>query len=117
MIGGLDAPTSGTVEIDGEIVDKPSPMMTMVFQEYSLYPWRTIAENVGFGLEMMSVPKEQRHAKVQEYLELVGLYEFGNSYPYELSGGMRQRAAVARALASNRDFPDQENGKIFFHQR
>ena len=100
MIGGLDVPTAGTVEIDGKIVNGPSPMMTMVFQEYSLYPWRTIAENVGFGLEMMKVPKEMREAKVAEYLELVGLQDFGNSYPYELSGGMRQRAAVARALAS-----------------
>lgn len=100
MIGGLDVPTSGTVEIDGEVVDKPSPMMTMVFQEYSLYPWRTIAENVGFGLEMMKVSKDKRDELVKKHLELVGLQKFGNNYPYELSGGMRQRAAVARALAS-----------------
>ena len=58
MIGGLDAPTSGTVSIDGKIVDGPSPKMTMVFQEYSLYPWRTVAENVGFGLEMI-----RKHSK------------------------------------------------------
>ncbi len=100
MIGGLDVPTSGTVEIDGRIVDGPSPKMTMVFQEYSLYPWRTIASNVGFGLEMMGVPKDERERAVMSHLELVGLQDFANSYPYELSGGMRQRAAVARALAS-----------------
>lgn len=100
MIGGLDVPTRGTVMIDGKIVDRPSPKMTMVFQEYSLYPWRTIAENVGFGLEMMGVPKEKRTEEVARHLELVGLQEFAGSYPYELSGGMRQRAAVARALAS-----------------
>jgi ABC-type nitrate/sulfonate/bicarbonate transport system, ATPase component len=101
MIGGLDVPTEGKVEIDGKIVDGPSPKMTMVFQEYSLYPWRTIEENVGFGLEMMGMEKEQRKAEVQKRLDLVGLSEFANSYPYELSGGMRQRAAVARALASD----------------
>ncbi|HJJ28300.1 MAG TPA: ABC transporter ATP-binding protein [Methanocorpusculum sp.] len=101
MIGGLDVPTEGKVEIDGKIVDGPSPKMTMVFQEYSLYPWRTIEENVGFGLEMMGMPKEQRKVEVQKRLDLVGLTEFANSYPYELSGGMRQRAAVARALASD----------------
>jgi NitT/TauT family transport system ATP-binding protein len=101
MIGGLDVPTSGTITIDGKIVDGPSPKMTMVFQEYSLYPWRTVAENVGFGLEMTGVPKEQRDAEVNERLELVGLKGFKDSYPYELSGGMRQRAAVARALATD----------------
>ena len=101
MIGGLDVPTEGKVEIDGKIVDGPSPKMTMVFQEYSLYPWRSIEENVGFGLEMMGMPKEQRKVEVQKRLDLVGLTEFANSYPYELSGGMRQRAAVARALASD----------------
>ncbi len=101
MIGGLDAPTSGTISIDGKIVDGPSPKMTMVFQEYSLYPWRTVAENVGFGLEMIGVPKEERIAEVNRRLALVGLTGFGDNYPYELSGGMRQRAAVARALATD----------------
>ncbi|MDO5845148.1 MAG: ABC transporter ATP-binding protein [Methanocorpusculum sp.] len=101
MIGGLDVPTSGKVEIDGKIVDRPSPKMTMVFQEYSLYPWRTIAENVGFGLEMMGIEKSEREKIVSDRLKDVGLSEFGNSYPHELSGGMRQRAAVARALASD----------------
>lgn len=101
MIGGLDVPTSGTVSIDGKIVDGPSPKMTMVFQEYSLYPWRTVAENVGFGLEMTGVPKEQRVVEVNKSLALVGLAGFADSYPYELSGGMRQRAAVARALVTD----------------
>ncbi|HJJ31418.1 MAG TPA: ABC transporter ATP-binding protein [Methanocorpusculum sp.] len=101
MIGGLDVPTSGTVRFDGKVVDGPSPKMTMVFQEYSLYPWRTIAENVGFGLEMMGVDKETRNLEVKKRLDLVGLTDFAESYPYELSGGMRQRAAVARALASD----------------
>ena len=101
MIAGLDVPTSGTVKIDGKIVDGPSPKMTMVFQEYSLFPWRTIESNVGFCLEMMNVEPEERKKAVDKQLELVGLTEFAKSYPYELSGGMRQRAAVARALASD----------------
>lgn len=101
MIGGLDVPTSGTITIDGKVVDGPSPKMTMVFQEYSLYPWRTVAENVGFGLEMTGVPPEVREHEVAQRLKLVGLESFANSYPYELSGGMRQRAAVARALATD----------------
>lgn len=101
MIGGLDVPTSGTITIDGKVVDGPSPKMTMVFQEYSLYPWRTVSENVGFGLEMTGVPPEMREQEVAKRLKLVGLESFANSYPYELSGGMRQRAAVARALATD----------------
>lgn len=101
MIGGLDVPTEGKVEIDGQIVNGPSPKMTIVFQEYSLFPWRTIEENIGFGLEMMGIPVEQRKVEVKKCLDLVCLTEFANSYPYELSGGMRQRTAVARALASD----------------
>ncbi len=101
MIGGLDIPTSGEITIDGKVVNGPSPKMTMVFQEYSLYPWRTVAENVGFGLEMTGVPLEQRKTEVEKRLKLVGLEAFADSYPYELSGGMRQRAAVARALATD----------------
>ncbi|MDR3101700.1 MAG: ABC transporter ATP-binding protein [Methanocalculaceae archaeon] len=101
MIGGLDVPTSGTITIDGKVVNGPSPKMTMVFQEYSLYPWRTVAQNVGFGLEMIGTPPDQRKAEVEKQLKLVGLENFSDSYPYELSGGMRQRAAVARALATD----------------
>ncbi|MDU9376460.1 Nitrate import ATP-binding protein NrtD [Methanocorpusculaceae archaeon Sp1] len=101
MISGLDIPTSGEITIDGKVVNGPSPKMTMVFQEYSLYPWRTVAENVGFGLEMTGVPAEQRKLEVEKQLKLVGLEAFADSYPYELSGGMRQRAAVARALATD----------------
>ena len=71
----------------------------MIFQDYSLYPWRTVNENIVFGLELRGVGKEERAKVAQEYLELAGLSGFGNSYPYELSGGMRQRVAVVRALA------------------
>jgi len=101
MISGLDTPTSGTIKIDGKVVDGPSPKMTMVFQEYSLFPWRTINENVGFCLEMTGVKKEERDKEVAKYLKMVDLSDAGGKYPYELSGGMRQRAAVARALVSD----------------
>jgi NitT/TauT family transport system ATP-binding protein len=73
-------------------------MMGMIFQEYSLLPWCTIENSVSIGLEMRGVPKRERIEKVRKHLDLVGLLDFGNRYPYELSGGMRQRVAVARAL-------------------
>jgi NitT/TauT family transport system ATP-binding protein len=76
-------------------------MMAMIFQEYSLFPWRTIRDNIAFGLEIRNVQREEREEAVDTYLSLVGLTEFAESYPYELSGGMRQRVAVARALAIN----------------
>ncbi|MCX6682818.1 MAG: ABC transporter ATP-binding protein [Methanoregula sp.] len=99
IIAGLDHPTSGSVRIDGLVIDRPNRKLGMIFQDYSLYPWRTVVENIAFGLELQDVPKEQRSATIGKYLEMTGLSEFGNSYPYELSGGMRQRVAVVRALA------------------
>jgi NitT/TauT family transport system ATP-binding protein len=99
IIAGLDHPTSGSVSIDGTIIDCPNRKLGMIFQDYSLYPWRTVNENIAFGLELHGVPEEGRAAIVRKYLALTGLSEFGTSYPFELSGGMRQRIAVVRALA------------------
>jgi NitT/TauT family transport system ATP-binding protein len=99
IIAGLDHPTSGVVRIDGSVIDRPNRKLGMIFQDYSLYPWRTVNENIAFGLELQGVVEEQRAAIVRNYLALTGLSEFGTSYPYELSGGMRQRIAVVRALA------------------
>lgn len=99
MIAGLDTVTSGTIELDDEIITGPSPKMAMIFQEYSLYPWRTVLDNIGLGLELRGVNKEDIRKISREYLELVGLEGFEDRYPHELSGGMRQRVAVARALA------------------
>ena len=97
MIAGLEYPSSGEIILDGEKVSGPSPDRGMVFQEYSLFPWKTVLKNVEFGLEILGIPDRRKIA--EEHLELVGLQGFGNHYPYELSGGMKQRVAIARALA------------------
>jgi NitT/TauT family transport system ATP-binding protein len=76
-----------------------SPKVGMVFQEYSLFPWRTVIDNIAFGLEMQGMPKDERYKIARQYLDLVNLSQFKDNYPSELSGGMRQRVAVARALA------------------
>jgi NitT/TauT family transport system ATP-binding protein len=99
IIAGLDYPTNGSVELDGTVIDRPNPQLAMIFQEYSLYPWRTVYENIAFGLELRKVPTKDIQSVVKKYLEIVGLEGFEDHYPYELSGGMRQRIAVARALA------------------
>jgi NitT/TauT family transport system ATP-binding protein len=99
MIAGLDQVTAGEIMLDGEKITGPNPKVGIVFQEYSLFPWRNVIDNVAFGLEMQGVGSEERSARAEKYLDLVGLSLFSKSYPSELSGGMRQRVAVARALA------------------
>jgi NitT/TauT family transport system ATP-binding protein len=99
IIAGLDSPTAGSITVDGEALSGPSNRIAMIFQEYSLYPWRTVLANVAFGPEVLGKDREERRATARKYLELVGLSSFEKSFPYELSGGMRQRVAVARALA------------------
>ncbi|MDD3135154.1 MAG: ABC transporter ATP-binding protein [Methanoregula sp.] len=99
IIGGLDQPSSGQVILDNQVITRPNPRMAMIFQEYSLYPWRNVLDNTAFGLELNGMSREERYAVAKRYLDLVGLTEFSQSFPYELSGGMRQRVAVVRALA------------------
>lgn len=99
IIAGLEHPDSGAVKIDDTVIDRPNQKLGMIFQDYSLYPWRTVNENIAFGLELHGVPKEKQDLIVKKYITLAGLAEFGKSYPHELSGGMRQRVAVVRALA------------------
>jgi NitT/TauT family transport system ATP-binding protein len=99
MVAGLEQPTEGRMLIDGTEIGRQNPKLGMIFQDYSLYPWRTVSDNIAFGLELQGIAKEKRREIVRKYLALTGLSEFGNSYPYELSGGMRQRVAVVRALA------------------
>jgi len=101
IVAGLESPTSGTIMLDGKKIEGPSPQMTMIFQEYSLFPWRKVIDNIAFGLELQGLDREERRKRATAYLDLVGLRDFAEMYPYELSGGMRQRVAVARALAVN----------------
>ncbi len=129
LIAGLQLPTDGLVRIDGEVVLEPPPTnrdelreyqrkyrfrspifnslfkdgrrfdVSMVFQDHSVFPWKTAAENIWFALKLRGIPRRERWGKVQKALALVGLSGFENKYPYQLSGGMRQRVALARALA------------------
>jgi NitT/TauT family transport system ATP-binding protein len=99
IIAGLDTATGGEVLLDSERITGPNPKVGIVFQEYSLFPWRNVLDNVAFGLEMRGMEREDRYRIARQYLDLVGLSSFAESYPSELSGGMRQRIAVARALA------------------
>ncbi len=101
MVGGLTEPTSGEILIDNEPINGPHPAVGLVFQQESTFPWRTVIENIAFGLEMHGVPKQERLERSRELIELVGLQGFENRYPGELSGGMRQRVAIGRTLVMN----------------
>jgi NitT/TauT family transport system ATP-binding protein len=101
IVAGLLDPTGGTVTVDGKPVDGPSPERGVVLQNFSIFPWRRIADNVVYGPEMRGVPKTERRRLARKYLELVGLGEFADYYPRELSGGMKQRVAIAQMLACN----------------
>ncbi|WAZ26118.1 ABC transporter ATP-binding protein [Streptomyces cinnabarinus] len=99
LLGGLTRPTSGRILLDGTPVTEPGLDRGIVFQQYALLPWRTAQGNVEFGLEATGVPRRQRAARAKEFLDLVGLTGFEDRHPHELSGGMRQRVAIARSLA------------------
>ena len=99
-LGGLLNPTAGNVTVNDIEVTEPDPhLAAFVFQDYTLLPWKTVLNNVAIGLRFAGEPKEKRLAKAREMLELVGLSDFAGSYPAELSGGMQQRVAVARAMS------------------
>jgi ABC-type nitrate/sulfonate/bicarbonate transport system ATPase subunit len=100
LIAGLDIPTSGSISLDNEVVDGPHYFRGLVFQDPTLFPWLTIRKNVAVGLDARGVLKE-KEKEVDEYIQLVGLAGFENSFPYQLSGGMAQRAALARALVNH----------------
>ena len=98
-IAGLETPTAGSVTVGGRPVSGICDDVTLVFQQYSLFPWRNVLDNVVFGPEMRGVPRAERYARSRALLDLVGLADVERAKPYELSGGMQQRVAIARALA------------------
>ncbi len=100
IIGGMIAGDSGTVQVDGHAIDGSHRDIGMVFQEESTFPWRTVLDNVSFPLELAGLAKAQCYAKARHFIRMVGLDGFEARYPDELSGGMRQRTAIARTLAS-----------------
>ncbi|WP_172329448.1 ABC transporter ATP-binding protein [Mangrovicoccus sp. HB161399] len=99
-IAGYVKPSSGSVRVDGVEVEKPGPDRGMVFQQYSLLPWKTVYENVAFGPRMAGKSRREAGSIANTFLGMVGLRKFGNRYPAELSGGMQQRVGIARALAN-----------------
>ncbi len=100
IVGGLTDASQGTVTVAGDRVTGPHPAIGMVFQEESTFPWRSVVDNVAFPLEIAGMRKHQRLERARHFISLVGLDGFENRYPAELSGGMRQRVAIARTLAS-----------------
>ena len=103
ILAGLTERTGGNIRIDGQALAGINPHQGVVFQGYALFPWRTVLENIEVGLEIRGVPKAERRRIAQEHLELVGLTGAGARYPHEISGGMKQRVAIARSLAYKPD--------------
>lgn len=101
LVAGFIKPTSGKIIADEKMIEKPDAKRIMIFQDLALFPWCTVYENIIFGLEKSKLSNKQKHKLASEYLAIMGLEKFKNWYPHMLSGGMKQKVAVARALISN----------------
>jgi NitT/TauT family transport system ATP-binding protein len=99
ILGGLITPSSGRVELFPR--DEKAPLQNIVFQEYAIFPWKTVLDNVAFGLEMRGVPRPKRRETARDWIRKVGLAKFADAYPHQLSGGMKQRVSIARAFAND----------------
>ncbi|HTT79035.1 MAG TPA: ABC transporter ATP-binding protein [Stellaceae bacterium] len=103
LLSGLAEPSAGTILVDGKPIAGPGPDRGIVFQQYALFPWRTALGNVEFGLEAIHMPRSERAERARHFLALVGLSGFEHRYPHQLSGGMKQRVAIARSLSCDPD--------------
>ena len=99
LIGGFLPVERGSIEVEGKTVEAPGPDRGIVFQHFALFPWKTVRGNILYGLERQGMPKAEREKRAMDFIELVGLASFEDSYPSQLSGGMKQRTAIARTLA------------------
>ena len=99
LLAGLDRPTTGEIRVDGEVVQGPATDRILIFQELGLFPWLTVRQNVEFGLKMAGVSRDERRERARSFLRLVHLSHFGDHYIHQISGGMKQRVALARSLA------------------
>jgi ABC-type nitrate/sulfonate/bicarbonate transport system ATPase subunit len=119
IVAGLELATEGCVQYRDTLLTGPGRQIGMVFQEYSLLPWRNVLDNVGLGPEFAGAPSSERLGVARSFLKLVGMESFERAYPYELSGGMQQRVAIARSLANNPDvlLMDEPFGALDAHTR
>ena len=103
MAAGLEFPTSGTVSVGGRPVTRPGPDRAVVFQQFALFPWKTVHENIDFGLRSKGLPESKRRERIARQVELMGLQGYESAYPHQLSGGMQQRVAIARSYVLDPD--------------